>query len=506
MVTMKKKINKFAFVTAAVITTSVFLIQPITAFAAQVDGTLALDLQTVMQTALEKNHSLKVSRIYPLTAQEQIQLAQSAFDPQISISGTTADQESWDEPDGSSTLKVATEASVSKKLETGTSFSATLTAAEVDSETDATGDVGGRYLRTVAAVSHPLMKNKGLQANLRDVTLATHQFQKSEFQLKQAVMDTVAQAQHLYWSYYSALESQTVYEKSLELARRFIKEVEEKVKMGSAARLDLLQARSEVASREAEIITAQNRVDNAADTLLNYIYGEAKPGVIVSCQTLPAIPTMAQGAFDEVTLVDQAMTLRTDHLTASIDIDSADVNLAYYENQTKPDLTLDAAVGINDGHPDNDAFAGDDLENYYYGSVGLTLKFPWGLRGEKANLATAKLSKRQREVSRNAVRSQIVLDVRTALRDLKAAIKRYETAQTASNYAEESLEAEQVKFRNGLSTSYNVLLYQRDLTDARVREVDALIACQTALITLHQAVGNTLEVNNIELASTKEIR
>ena len=504
---MKRKENRFTFVTAALIATSFFLTHPITASASQVNDTLALDLRTAIETALERNHNLKASRMNPLTAQEQIQLAQSAFDPQVSVTGSTADHESWDEPDERSTLQFATEASVSKTLETGTSFSATLTAAEMDSETDTMGDVGGSYLHSTAAVSHPLMKNNGRQVNLRNVTLATHQFRKSELQLKQAVMDTVAQTQKLYWSYYSALESLTVYEKSLELARRFISEVDEKVKMGSAARLDLLQARSEVASREAEIITGQNRVDNAADTLLNYIYGEARPGVTVSCQTLPAIPTIAQGKFDEANWVDQALTLRTDHQTAGIDIESADVNLLYYENQTKPDLTLDAAVGINDSHPDNDnTVVNDNLRNEYYGSVGITLKFPWGLRGEKANLATAKLSKRQLMINQDAVRSQIVLDVRTALRDLKAAVKRYETAQTASNYAEESLEAEQVKFRNGLSTSYNVLLYQRDLTDARVREVDALIACQTALISLHQAVGNTLEVNNIELAWLEEPR
>ncbi len=503
---MKRKENRFAFVTVALIATAFLLTYPTTASASQANDTLALDLQTVMQTALEKNHQLKALRMNPLTAREQIQLAQSAFDPQVSVTGSTADQESWDEPDDSSTLQVATEASVAKKMETGTSFSATLTAAEMDSETDTLGDVGGSYLRSTAAVSHPLMKNNGRQVNLRSVTLATHQFRKSEFQLKQAVMDTIAQAQNLYWAYYSALESLTVYEKSLELAQRFIREVDEKVKMGSAARLDLLQARSEVASREAEIITGQNRVDNAADTLLNYIYGEARPGVNVSCQTLPAIPEMTNTLSDEKQLIHQALALRTDHQTAGIDIESADVDLLYYENQTKPDLTLDAAVGINDGHPDNDAFVSDDLENYYYGSVGITLKFPWGFRGEKANLATAKLSKRQLMINQDAVRSQIVLDVRTALRDLKAAVKRYETAQTASNYAEESLEAEQIKFRNGLSTSYNVLLYQRDLTDARVREVDALIACQTALIALHQAVGNTLEVNNIELAWLEEPR
>jgi len=161
---------------------------------------------------------------------------------------------------------------------------------------------------------------------------------------------TISQAQNLYWNHYSALESLTVYEKSLTLVQRFIKEVEEKVRIGNAARMDILQTRSEVASREADIITAQNDVYNTADTLLTYIYGEAKPGVDIACNSLPAVPAMTEIKFNETQLINQALRLHTNHQTADIDIESADVDLVYYENQTKPDLTLDAAVGINDGH------------------------------------------------------------------------------------------------------------------------------------------------------------
>ena len=97
------------------------------------------------------------------------------------------------------------------------------------------------------------------------------------------------------------------------------------------------------------------------------------------------------------------------------------------------------------------------------------------------------------------IETQVVLDVRTALRDLGAAQKSYEATRLTSRYAEEAFRVEEAKYKQGLSTSYNVFLFQRDLTDAKVNEVDAVISYQTALIDLYSAVANTLEMNNIKL-------
>ncbi len=61
------------------------------------------------------------------------------------------------------------------------------------------------------------------------------------------------------------------------------------------------------------------------------------------------------------------------------------------------------------------------------------------------------------------------------------------------------MEVEEGKFKNGLSTSYNVLLYQRDLSDAKSNEVAAAVNYQLAVIELNKAVGITLEKNNIKI-------
>ncbi len=65
-------------------------------------------------------------------------------------------------------------------------------------------------------------------------------------------------------------------------------------------------------------------------------------------------------------------------------------------------------------------------------------------------------------------------EVRQAIRGIETASKRVEVTRAASRLAQTQLEAEQEKFRLGLSTSFRVLEFQRDLTDARSSEIQAL--------------------------------
>lgn len=457
---------------------------------------MTLSLGEAIEKALTHNLDLELARITPEKERENVAVAVSEFDPVISAETGTLRRKSYDETVDSETTGISGKAGVTKRFDTGTELSLTLEAVNNDADADPGMDVGGDYTEAVLFVSHPLLKNSSRAVNLKDVTLAENTLKKARIDLKQAIIDTVSQAQNLYWEYFSALQALAVYEQSLALAMRFIDEVEEKARIGSAARLDILQARAEVASREEDIITARNTMENAKDTLLNYIYGHTRFRGSVLCLTEPSIMSRE---WDEGALIKEAMGKRTDYVSTRVDLDSADVNVIYYANRKKPELDVNLTLGVNDGTAGSDLSPLDQYHNYCYGQVVFSLKFPWGFRGEKADYAAAKLGKKQVEVMLDSIRARIVLDVKTALRDLTAAGKRVETTLMAGQYSRESLDAEQVKFRNGLSTSYNVLLYQRDLTDALVKKVNATIAYQTSLVALYKAVGTTLEINKIEL-------
>ncbi|MEO1087719.1 MAG: TolC family protein, partial [Acidobacteriota bacterium] len=65
--------------------------------------------------------------------------------------------------------------------------------------------------------------------------------------------------------------------------------------------------------------------------------------------------------------------------------------------------------------------------------------------------------------------------------------------------AEKNLEAERKRYENGLSTSFQVLEIQEDLSEAQSSEVAAIIGYRQALTAFHVATGELLESYGIKL-------
>ena len=82
-----------------------------------------------------------------------------------------------------------------------------------------------------------------------------------------------------------------------------------------------------------------------------------------------------------------------------------------------------------------------------------------------------------------------VRQIRQAIRDIETVSKRVEVTRAATVLAHTQLEAEQEKFRLGLSTSFVVLDLQEDLSIAQSDETRALSDYNVALARLDQVTG-----------------
>ena len=96
-------------------------------------------------------------------------------------------------------------------------------------------------------------------------------------------------------------------------------------------------------------------------------------------------------------------------------------------------------------------------------------------------------------------KSQVEVDVQNALIALRQSKAQVAAAREAVLLEHAKLDAEQVKLTNGLSTSYNLILAQRDLLTAELADAQARDAFAKARIALDQATGVTLEANHISL-------
>ena len=132
-------------------------------------------------------------------------------------------------------------------------------------------------------------------------------------------------------------------------------------------------------------------------------------------------------------------------------------------------------------------------------TVGLQLGIPIQNRTAKAKSAIADLQLDQGRSTLDQLEQNIAVDVRAAVRALRTTRQQIDSATVASRLAEKNLDAEQKKYQNGLSTSFNVLQVQEQLTEARRAEVTARTAFNTAISNYYRAVGKLLAQEAVQI-------
>lgn len=120
-------------------------------------------------------------------------------------------------------------------------------------------------------------------------------------------------------------------------------------------------------------------------------------------------------------------------------------------------------------------------------------------RSAQADSIRSQLERNQIEINQQSIQNLVRLQVEQSRIGLIQGKAQVEAAHQAARLAQLSLDAEQIKLRNGLSTSYNVVLKERDLVNAQYAEVQAVGGYANALVAMDQATGTTMQRNGIEL-------
>ena len=110
------------------------------------------------------------------------------------------------------------------------------------------------------------------------------------------------------------------------------------------------------------------------------------------------------------------------------------------------------------------------------------------------------LEHRQAQMRLQQIENQVRIEVRNAQFSVTQNRAAVQAAQAAVELANQSLEAEQKKFRLGASTGTNVLNYQSQLDAAKSNLVSAEAAYEKAQIELDRSTGLLLEHSGIVMS------
>jgi outer membrane protein TolC len=283
--------------------------------------------------------------------------------------------------------------------------------------------------------------------------------------------------------------------------------------------MEVLSAQAEVATREADLIQAEVQIESNEDQMKQLLrFTEAEDKAVTAI--LPKDkPTYVARTVDLDEAIANAVQYRTDLEISRINLETDRLNLSYAKNQVLPDLSLNASYYSPGIDGTQLIYAGNPLTTPVIGTVpgdiggalaqtgkfqypnwnlGLTMTLPLANVFNRASLAQAKLNMRQAMLEMENQKVQIYVEVKNAVRSVEANYKRILAYTTARQLAEQKLAAEEEKRRVGMSTNYVVLTYQRDLANARISELNAIVSFNVSIASLERSMGTNLASKNIQ--------
>ena len=132
--------------------------------------------------------------------------------------------------------------------------------------------------------------------------------------------------------------------------------------------------------------------------------------------------------------------------------------------------------------------------------IWLTYAYPFGNRAAKSNYAISKISSEKSQIALESVMQDVRVDVRRSARAVESGYERVVAARKNTELQTKKLEAEQKKFDNGMSTSFEVFTFQTDLRNAQLSLIRALLDYNKSLADLERAKGTLLESKGLKLA------
>jgi outer membrane protein TolC len=355
-----------------------------------------------------------------------------------------------------------------------------------------------------------LLRNLGLEVNRAPIVIAQNTEEISRSQFLGTVQDTIEGVEFAYWDLVFTRLNLEVQRNSLRLAGELLKMNRAKVEVGTMAPIDITQAEAGVADRVEGVIVAEAAVLNAEDALRQLLNPAPDSPIWTSAIVPSDSPSFTPLEPDVAAAIEAAMQHRPDLEQQRLTVESnalqerIDRQAKRLDWTVRGDYGLEGVTGVNQflGLDEDYADSLRELDDTEFGDWALqtTLTIPIGNRDLKARYAQSMLRHRQSQTQMDSLVLAAEIDVRRRVRDVSTNVKRVEAAKKNRELQQENVDAEQKKFENGMSTSFQVLQVQDTLRTAEGRENLAIVDYTKSLAALEKAKGTLLQARNIQVA------
>ena len=457
----------------------------------------------LIRIALTNNLDIRISRLQPQIDQYGVNGLYGTYEPALSLN-TTHNYDSF--PGGIFTqaglrYNTTTEQinsytpGLSGSMPWGLSYNFTgpLSEQNVSGQSDLYSSSPG------VTLSQPLLKNLWIDNSRYQISLSKKTLKADQLALRLQIMTVINNVMAAYYNLIAARETVSVQQMAVKLAEETSSEDEQRVRAGALAPLDQKQAESQAASARSDLLAAQATLavqENAIKSLLAIRQEDWARLTPVPAETLVAVPEKPEAR----ECWRAGLEKRPDMLQAKVNIEKQHLTIKYNYNQLFPEIDVVGSYGRNA----TELTFGNNLEtirqgSYPFYSYGVSMTIPLGNSGPRNNYKSAKAGLEQLLLQAKKVEWAIVTAIDNDIAKIQSDLLRVDSTRQARQYAEEALEAEQVKLQHGKNTSFFVLQAQQTLTARRSDEIQALANYNIDVEQLSFDDGRILERNHIEL-------
>jgi outer membrane protein TolC len=378
-------------------------------------------------------------------------------------------------------------------------------------------------------VTQHLLQGFGPAINGRFIVQAKNDRRITDSAFRQQLLYTVNQIENIYWGLVSAYEDEQAKERALAQSTQLTQDNRRQLQIGTLAPLDVVNSDAAVATDRQALVASQSNLEYQQLIMKQAIARNLDDPALTNAPVIPtdrvALDRLPEEDMSQDALVQQAYVNNPQIEQATLNMKNNEITIKAEKNGLLP--TVDAygfygtgsvAGPLNPGaipicfSPPCAAttslipagYAGA-LANAFSGTypdygAGVNITIPLRNRVAQADQARSQMEYRQVQMRLQQLYTQIRIQVINAQYALTNDRAQVSAAQAGREYAAQSLDAEQKKYKLGASTSALVLQQQRNLANAENTLISATAAYAKDRAALRQLTSSTLDAYGIGIA------
>jgi outer membrane protein len=386
-----------------------------------------------------------------------------------------------------------------------------------------------------ATATQHLLQGFGTGVNGRFILQAKNDRRITDSAFRQQVLYTINQVENIYWALVSAYEDEQAKERALTQSAQLTSDNRKQLEIGTLAPLDVVNSDSAVATDKQALVASKTNLEyqqllmkQAIARTLNDPQLASAPVVPTDRVALDRLPEEDLGVED---LVKQAYVNNPQIEQAVLNMKNNEITIKAFKNGLLPVVDAYAFYGGSalggaqnpnatnfNSVPPGQTYPPGTFPSVGYGTVfqntfnnnapnkgvGVNMTITLRNRQAQADQARSQMEYQQSQMRLQQLYTLIriqVINQQYALTNDRAQV---EAARAARDFAAQSLDAEQKKYKLGASTTALVLQQARNLATGENTLISATAAYARDRAQLFQLLANTLERYGISLESAAQ--